>query len=107
MYGVVKIGEKDVEMVANAATPYRYQAIFHKDFLAEVSGAKEVYPQDFFARMGYVMAMQASKKTDLSKLNEETFLTWLSDFEPSDVFAAADAIADIYNGSAETNTDPK
>ena len=33
MKGVVKIGWKDVGMVANAASPYIYKAIFKDDFL--------------------------------------------------------------------------
>ena len=33
MYGTVTIGGKDVEMVANAASPYRFKQIFREDFL--------------------------------------------------------------------------
>ena len=106
MYGKVMIGDKEVEMVANAATPYRYKAIFGEDFLKKVKGQEEADPNDFFAKLGYVMAMQAQKK-DMAKLNTETFYKWLEGYEPNDVFSACDAISEIYAGNASTDVDPK
>lgn len=106
MYGKVTIGGKEIEMVANAATPYRYQQIFREDYLKKVTGKEEADPNDFFAKIGFVMAMQAAKK-DMSKINMETFYKWLEDFEPSEVFAAASDIADIYNGQEQGSADPK
>lgn len=106
MYGVVKIGTEEVEMVANAATPYRYQAIFKEDFLKKIKGKEEADPNDFFSKLGYVMAMQAAKR-DMAKLSIETFYKWLEGFEPNDVFNACDAIAAIYTGTTEGEVDPK
>ena len=106
MYGKVTIGGKEVELVANAATPYRYQQIFHEDYLKKVTGKEEADPNDFFAKIGFVMAMQAAKK-DLSKINVESFYRWLEEFEPSEVFAAAGDIADVFNGSGQGSADPK
>lgn len=106
MYGTVSIGNKEVDMVANAATPYRYQQIFREDYLKKVSGKEETDPTDFFVKIGFVMAMQAAKK-DMSKINMESFYKWLEGFEPADVFAAAGDIADVYNGEAAGNVDPK
>lgn len=106
MFGTVKIGSKEIELLGNAATPYRYQQIFHEDYLKKVTGAEETDPNDFFAKIGYVMAMQAAKK-DLTKLNEETFYKWLEQFDPSDVFSAAGDIADVYNGNNKEDVSPK
>ena len=106
MFGTVKIGNKDVDMLANAATPYRYQMIFKEDFFGRVTGKVEVESRDFFAKIGYVMAMQAVK-ADMNKLNVDTFLVWLEGFEPADVFSAAGDIADIYNGTREGSSSPK
>ncbi len=106
MYGKVMIGSKEVEMLANAATPYRYQIIFKEDFFKKVSGKEETDSRDFFAKLGYTMAKQA-EKGDMSKLNTDTFLMWLEAFEPADVFAATSDIADIYNGMKVTSVDPK
>lgn len=106
MFGTVKIGDKEVEMTGNAATPYRFKQVFHEDYLKKVTGKEEAEPADFFAKLGFIMAMQAEKK-DMSKLNEESFFRWLEAFEPSDVFSAADAIADLYAQNEETASDPK
>lgn len=106
MYGKVLIGGKEVEMLANAATPYRYQMIFKEDFFKKISRKEETDPRDFFAKMGYTMAKQA-EKGDMSKLNMDTFLKWLEAFDPADVFSATQDIADIYNGTQETGVDPK
>lgn len=106
MYGTVTIGGKDIAMLANAATPYRYQQIFHEDFIKKVTGKDEAEPADFFAKIGFTMAMQAAKK-DMGKLSIAEFFAWLEEFEPSDVFSATDAIADIYNGNTKGDVDPK
>lgn len=106
MYGKVKIGEKEIEMLANAATPYRYQQIFHEDYIKQVTGKTEAEPADLFTKLGFTMAMQAAKK-DMSKVSIADFYAWLEEFEPSDVFAAAGTIADFYNGNGKGEVDPK
>lgn len=106
MYGKVKIGNKEVEMLANAATPYRFQQIFHEDFIKKVTGKEDSEPADFFTKIGFTMAMQAMKK-DMSKISIADFYTWLEGFEPADVFTAVDAIANLYNGNHEGDVNPK
>ena len=106
MSGKVVIGKKDVEMLANAATPYRFQQIFHEDFIKKVTGKEEAEAVDFFAKIGFVMAMQAEKR-DMAKLTTADFYAWLEGFEPSDVFGSANDIADLYNGNAKGDVDPK
>lgn len=106
MFGKVKIGEKEIEMLGNAATPYRYQQVFHEDYLKKVTGKEEADPNDFFLKLGFVMAMQAEKK-DMSKVGMTEFFKWLEQFEPSEAFAAASDIADLYNGNAQGDVDPK
>ena len=100
MFGKVKIGEKEVEMVSNGATPYRFKQIFHKDLLKffadAVNGkADDGEAADMASRLGYVMAMQAAK-ADLTKLNEDTFIDWLEAFEANDVILAAEDIMGVY-----------
>ena len=106
MFGKVKIGAKEVEMLANAATPYRYQQIFHEDYIKKVTGKEEAEPADLFTKLGFVMAMQAAKK-DMSKVSIADFYTWLEGFEPSDVFMAVDEISSIYYGNEAGDVDPK
>lgn len=108
MYGTVTIGGKGVEMVANAASPYRFKQIFREDFLKRAieTNGNEAESVDLFVRMGFIMAKQA-EKADFGKLNEDSFFLWLEDFEPSDVQMAAGEIANIYAGNAETSSTPK
>ena len=108
MYRVIKIGNKDVEMVANGATPYRYKQIFHKDYFRYTTsnnrdGADDM---DMMAHMAYVMAMQAAK-ADMSKLNEETFIEWMGEFDVMDVVNAAAEIMVMINGNAAGTSTPK
>ena len=108
MYRVIKIGEKDVEMVANAATPYRFKQIFRKDYFRytvseDRDGAEDM---DVMARMAYIMAMQAAK-ADMAKLNEDTFLEWMEQFGVMDVIGAVADIMDMINGNSAEKSTPK
>jgi hypothetical protein len=107
MYGKVLIGEKEIGMAANAASPIIYRNIFHEDFLRKV---QEKDPDvDLFQKMGYVMAMQAktSKMSELTKLNFDSYVEWLSQFEPMDIITATGQMSDIYFGNTIKNSDPK
>lgn len=107
MKGTVQIGNNEVGMVANAASPYIYEAIFHEDFLVKLQ-AKE--PEtDLFQKMGYVMAMQykLDKMSDLMKLNKDGFYEWLLQFDAMDVLYAIDAISEIYMAQKKTTSVPK
>lgn len=106
MYKVIKIGGKDVEMVANAATPIRYRQIFHKDLLAIITGSKKMNLGDFCTEIAFIMAKQA-EKADMNKLNEESYIEWLEGFNPLDLYGATDDIWDVFNGTGETDSDPK
>ena len=97
MYGKVTIGNEDVEMVANAASPYFYRKIFQKDFLQECQD-KTPDPA-LFERMGFVMAMQGKHPDnigELMKLKEEDFVGWLMNFDPMDVLLATREISTLY-----------
>ena len=107
MQGFVKIGEKEVGMVANAASPYIYKQVFHEDFLTKLQ-AKE--PEtDLFQKMAYIMAKQAEieKMSDLMKLNEQGFYEWLMQFESMDVLYAIDEISNIYLAQKKETAVPK
>ena len=108
MFKVVRIGEKDVEMLANAASPYRYKRIFREDFIkaAFENNGKPAESLDLFTKMGYVMAMQAAK-ADLDKLNEDTFLEWLEGFDAKELQDAIGDIAGVYMPNTETESSPK
>lgn len=97
MYGKIMIGQHDVEMAANAASPYYYRKVFQEDFLALI---QEKEPQtDLMQKMAFIMAMQARHGEDaaaLNKLSEAEYMKWLSGFEPLDVLMATEDITSLY-----------
>lgn len=107
MFGVVKIGNKEVKMVANAASCYVYRQLFKEDFLLK---AQEKTPDpDIFQKMGFVMAKQAetNKMSDLMKIPIDEYYEWLMQFEPLDVITAAGEISNLYMGQSEQLSVPK
>lgn len=107
MRGTVKIGEKDVEMVANAASPYLFKEIFHIDFLKEAQA--EQPDVSLFEKMGFVMAKQAEglSHKDFLKLDASAYIDWLTGFEPLDVITAAGDISSLYMGQEKSTSVPK
>lgn len=106
----VEIGGKTVTLEANAATPYRYRMLFHKDLLTLLSGARADDPRtiDIMAELAFVMAKQA-EKADMSALTEPEYLTWLEGFEP-EAFLSEQAVLDIlgvYNKNAVATSTAK
>lgn len=106
MKGTIKIGNKDVGMVANAASPFIYRQIFKRDFIAETQ--KEPIDMTLFAEMGFVMKLQAEKPTaDVLRTQIEEFYKWLEEFDPMDMFNAAVEIGNFYTGQEVTLSVPK
>lgn len=107
MKGTVDIGGVAIEMVANAASPYIYRQIFHEDFIKEAQ--KDEPDADLFAKMGFVMAKQAttSKMSDLMNTTVEEYYEWLTQFEPLAVLTAAGDISNLYMGQEQSLSVPK
>ena len=107
MKGTVKIGTKDVGMIANAASPYIYKQVFREDFLNKLQ--QSTPDVDTFQKMAFVMAKQyeTSNMAELMKLTEEDFWAWLLEFESMDVIYATDAIANLYLAQTQTTSVPK
>lgn len=108
----ISIGTKRVTLEANAATPIRYRNTFKKDLLTQISEgtrengvdlsvASEVAPE-----LAYIMAKSA-EKADMTKLNEESWLKWLEQFEPMDVVNATEDIFSVYFGDMQTEVEGK
>ena len=107
MFGVVKIGNKEVKMVANAASCYVYRQLFKEDFLLKTQ--EKTPDPDIFQKMGFVMAKQAetNKMSDLMKIPIDEYYEWLMQFEPLDVITAAGEISNLYMGQSEQLSVPK
>lgn len=107
MLRTIKIGETDIEMLSNAATPYRYMQCFHEDLILKMAkGLDETEAVGIFQKLGYVMAAQAEKK-DLTKLSEEDFYVWLEQFDYLDLMEAEADIAELYTASKKGTVSPK
>lgn len=108
---------KEVEFLANAATPRRFKTTFRADLITKFANAKvevdgrETYDIDFLPELAYIMAMQAEAKSNeeikLDKLNYNTFMDWLEGFDSMALENAADEIISVYMGNTEQTSDAK
>lgn len=105
MYGVVKIGEKDVPMLALASTDVYYKNVFREDPIRKLTEGDASDNIDLTVKAGFIMAMRASNKTraEMMKLNEDAFYDWLDQFERADLYNndTLQEIFDIYDGNKE------
>lgn len=109
MYKEIKVGEKLVPMLANAATPIRFRQVFGKNLLRYFLGEES---QDEVAAMtgelAYVMA-KAGEGADMNRLNLDDYTTWLEGFDAMD-FVDPETVAQIiklYQGNMETGSTAK
>lgn len=106
--GTVRIGDKDVEMVANALTPVLYKKVFHRDFLQETQ--KKDLDLTIFQELGYIMSKQAeglSVKELTTTLSENGYYEWLMDFGAMEIMEKVNDIFTIYNRQAKATSKSK
>ena len=114
MYADVKIGDKGIPMLSNAATAILYKQIFKQDLLvfmdrlgkASEAGKMIEGANDVILQLAYVMATQA-EKTGFRDKNFETYIEWLCQFEPLEIEAAAADIFAVYKANTRTASKPK
>lgn len=108
MYREITIGKESIPMKATAATPIRYRHVFKQDVLNEFTsvGDNSALAIDTISQLAFIMA-QSAAGADMSKLNEDVYVTWLEQFEPFDITNAADEIVDLYVGSTEGTSEVK
>lgn len=111
MKGQVKIGTKEVEMVANAATPVFYKLIFHEDYFVEneLFGASKTNGESvgIYSKIAFVCAHQAKKGCDVGNLTMKDFVKWLEQFEVTEMAGAVDDIFTFYTAQTEKTAVPK
>ena len=111
MYDIVKIGDKDVPMLAMASVDIYYKNIFGIDPLTvqtkEDPPISEVIT--LFQQMGFVMAKFAETKSrkEMLKLNEESFIDWIEQFDRTDLMEALPGIRAVYDGEKVTASQEK
>lgn len=107
MFKTLNIDGKEIEFSANAATPFRYRQIFHKDLLSILGNEEKAQNEGVEAvtELAFIMAKQA-EKADMGKLNEEVFFEWLEGFGSMAFVNNAEDILNIYMESTETTSTP-
>ena len=107
MFKTLNIDGKEVEFSANAATPFRYRQIFHKDLLSILGNEEKAQNEGVEAvtELAFIMAKQA-EKADMGKLNEDVFFEWLEGFGSMAFVNNAEDILNIYMESTETTATP-
>lgn len=111
MYDIVKIGEKEVPMLAMASVDIYYKHCFGVDPLAVQTKDNPDMAEviELFEQLGFIMAKFAETKNrkEMLKLNDEAYLEWLEQFERNDLIAALPAIRAVYDGEKETSSEEK
>ena len=107
MYGVVKVGEKDIPMLANAATAIRYKQVFGKNILTYFSGkAKPEDIAEVVQELAYIMA-RSGEKADMNMLNIDDYIDWVGQFDVFDLLRASEEILSIYQGNEASKSSSK
>lgn len=107
MFKTLIIEGKEVDFSANAATPFRYRQIFHKDLLSILGNEEKAQNEgvEAVAELAFIMAKQA-EKCDMGKLNEEVFLEWLEGFGSMAFVNNAEDILNVYMESTDSTATP-
>lgn len=107
MFKTLNIDGREIDFSANAATPFRYRQIFHKDLLSILGNEEKAQNEGVEAvtELAFVMAKQA-EKADMGKLNEDMFYEWLEGFGSMAFVNGAEDILNVYMESTETTSTP-
>ena len=113
MLKTVQIGEKEINLLANAATPIRYKMVFGEDGMVafnQINQAKRDTGEilDITSQLAYIMNRQAEcSKDELKALTKETYIDWLEDFDSMAFVNASEVIINTYLGTTGTTSKSK
>lgn len=107
MFKTMEIGGKELELVANAATPFRFKQVFHKDLFSVLGNEERAAEEgvETITQLAYIMTKQA-EKADMNKLSEDGFIDWLEDFPPMAFVDSAEEILNAYMDQTEGTATP-
>lgn len=107
MFKKVNVDGKEIELVANAATPFRFKQIFKRDLLQILGNEEKAESEGVEAvtELAFIMAKQA-EGVDMNKLNEEEFINWLEDFSAMAFINSAEDILSVYMDSTLSTATP-
>lgn len=107
MFKTVTIDGKDLELTANAATPFRYKQVFQRDLLQILGNEDKAEKEGVEAvtQLAYIMNKQA-EKADMGKLSTDDFLNWLEGFSAMAFIENAEEILNVYMDQTQTTSTP-
>ena len=111
MFRVVKIGEKDVPMLAMSSVNLYYKRVFGVDPIVLLGSTEELPTGEavnLYMGMGFIMAKMAEGNRDqMKRLNEDMYLDWLDGFDNAEMMAAIPDISAVYNGQNAAQSEKK
>jgi len=113
MYKVIKIGDKDVPMLAVASVNIYCSRIFGLDPLKMVGEDLDTMVGiDLYQKLGFLMAKLAECNKNgsfapMSELNEDSYIAWLCEIDNGAYMEAAQEIAALYIGQNKATSKPK
>lgn len=113
MFTEIKAGDKTLQLLSNAATPYRFKQVFGIDLIKIIIGAAkkpidDAESSDLAVRLAFIMSKQAAGE-ELNKLNEEAFFTWLEGYDLVELHSLETVIKiwEAYTGQVNGDSKPK
>lgn len=114
MTNTITVGGKELNLLANAATPIRYKMVFKEDLMVlfnQINSDKRDQGEvlGIVSQLAYIMNKQAECKDriELSNLSYNGYIEWLEDFGAMDFANAAEAIINTYLGTTGTTSKAK
>ena len=105
MERVIKLGEVETRMVANATTPRLYRSLFKRDVFRDLSTSidgEDIVDYETFENIAFVMAMQGGSVSTGAKIED-----WLAAFPAYAIAEAVDQIMELWAGTTATTSDAK
>lgn len=101
MNKVIKIGEAEVEMTANAFTPIKFKNLFNEDLIVGLSKINNSNPDiELLSKLAFCLASQADK--NVVNLEE-----WLSQFDMMDLISSFGEILNLWVSNTKQTSKPK
>ena len=110
MFKSITMNDREMGMLANAASPLLYKSVFKTDLLQEIQKMDPNAPDvGLVMRLAFILSMQADKKKveDFRKLTEDDFIEWLEQFEPFELIEHGNDIMQLYAMNTKSTSIPK
>lgn len=102
-YGTIKFANGgEINLLANAATKYRFRQIFGLDLMDEMENATSGRALEIFEMLTYTMMLQANKEAEKGSI--DGFFAWLESMESAEITDHVDTILAIYQGNQKTTS---